>query len=91
MLRYEYDARDNADCSGVVDDDDDNNDVDDDGDFDLHLDGFAEWDLCSGEEDAGEGKGEESVWATWPQLHLIRYEIDMIGYHKFSPAGYDKN
>ena len=101
--RNEYDARDNVDCSGVVDDDDNNNnedddddddddaadddddvddDDDDDDDGDRHLDGFAERDLCSGEEGAGEGRGEESVWETWSKLDLIRYEINMIGYHR---------
>ena len=30
-----------------------------------HLDGLAEWDLCSGNVDEGEGRGDERVWPTW--------------------------
>ena len=30
-----------------------------------HLDGLAEWDLCSGNVDEGDGSGEERVWPTW--------------------------
>ena len=29
--------------------------------YDWHLEGFAECDLCSGDEEAGEGRGEERV------------------------------
>ena len=61
-FRHHYGAADNVGYSGVFDDSDDDGDDDDD---DRHLDGFAECDLCSGDEEAGEGRGEERVWATW--------------------------
>ena len=36
-----------------------------------HLDGLAEWDLCSGNVDEGEGRGEERVWPTWLFFYFL--------------------